>query len=117
MKVTQEMRDREPLRWCVYCDADCDADEPEHAEDCPSRTGVFTVDAAMIGPECPHCGERAGHPPICTDCAATLNVGDRYMLREIEPGDQLVPGVEGASVNEVVCVGCAAIHAVTGEAQ
>lgn len=99
----------DPFRWCVYCHADCRLPDPPHADDCPAVTGVHVVSGDMLGPICAYCGERAGEPPVCTDCGAVLNVGDRYMLREVAPGDPFGFGIEAASVSEVICVGCKAL--------
>ncbi|MDQ8043860.1 MAG: hypothetical protein REI11_04605 [Patulibacter sp.] len=106
----KEDREREPFRWCVYCGADCQPDAggavERHAADCPSNTGVFDVRPSDLGPECPHCGERPGGF-ACTRCAVPLGIGDRYMRAELEPADPSLPGVAGASISEVVCIGCA----------
>jgi hypothetical protein len=103
----------EPFRWCVYCGADCHEDDPQHAADCPSNTGVFVVRDEDCGPACVHCGRRAHGDGIrCTSCGTDLAVGDRYMHREVEPGDPGGLGVEAASINEVICVGCAAADAI-----
>lgn len=105
--------DDDPYRFCVYCEADCKVDEPEHAADCPSSTGVFPVREQDFGPKCAHCGERAfGASMRCGDCGAELKVGDFYMHRELDPGDPLDPGMGGAAIYEVICVGCAASEAL-----
>ena len=102
----------DPFRYCVFCNADCYVDEAEHADDCPSVTRVWPVREEDMGPKCSHCGERAFGPMHCMDCGASLNVGDHYMHREVDPGDPLLPGIEGAPVYEVICVGCAAKEAL-----
>lgn len=112
MTPTQEDREREPFRWCVYCDADCDLPEPPHEDDCPQVTGIYPVRDEDCGPPCAHCGKRSFDVPTCSTCGTALEVGDRYMLRELDPGDPLLPGVEGASVSELICVGCAASDAI-----
>ena len=103
MKPTAEDREREPGRWCVYCDADCEADEPEHAETCPSTTGLWPVEPHKHCETCTCDGSMR-----CAECHTLLKVGDFYMHREIEPADPLLPGLEGASIQLVICVGCKA---------
>ncbi len=91
---------------CIYCGASgCESDTAEHATDCPSSTGVFPVDENTLGPRCPHCSEMTNSMQ-CADCGTDLAMGESYMLREIEPADPGLPGVEGASVSMVVCLGC-----------
>lgn len=94
------------FRFCVYCEADCYVDEPEHAVDCPSSTRVFPVREKDLMP-CVNCGHHL-HGMRCMDCEAELSVGDHYMHREVDHGDPLLPGIECAPVFEVICVGCAA---------
>ena len=101
----------DPFRFCVYCAADCYADEPDHAPTCPSVTGVYPVRPEDLGPKCNHCGERA-LGMTCMDCGDELKVGDHYMHRVVEEGDPLLPGIEGAEVREVICVGCKAKEAL-----
>lgn len=101
----------DPYRFCIYCEADCYEDEPEHAADCPSTTGVYPVRLEDLGPPCPHCGE----PTLgfgCVDCGAQLQPGDHYMHRILTEGDSSLPDMEGASLSEVICVGCAAKEAL-----
>jgi predicted RNA-binding Zn-ribbon protein involved in translation (DUF1610 family) len=102
----------DPFRYCIYCDADCYADEPEHADDCPSGTGVYPVTEQLLKPICPHCGESLYGLPRCMDCGEPFKLGDRYMYRVVEAGDPLLPGIEGAEVREVICIGCAAWETV-----
>jgi hypothetical protein len=90
----------------VFCDADCDVDEPEHADDCPSTTGVFPVREQDLD-RCGNCGHPR-HGFCCVDCGAELRVGDHYMHRQVEDADPLLPGLEGVAVYEVICIGCAA---------
>lgn len=106
------MSEDDLYRWCVHCGADCYADEPEHAADCPMVTGVYPVREEHFGPKCVHCGKGALGGMCCIDCGAELKGGDHYMHREVDPGDPLLPGIEGASVREVICVGCAAREAL-----
>jgi hypothetical protein len=100
-------------RFCVFCGADCHADEPDHAAECPSTTGVFPVREEDFGPKCVHCGKGAFGPMHCMDCGSELGLGDHYMHREIDPGDPLLGGAAGASISEIICVGCAAKEALT----
>lgn len=90
-------------RYCVHCGADCHADEPDHAADCPFLTGVWPVRVEK------HCESCSCDPAIlCCDCGARLGVGDFYMLREVEAGDPFRGGFEHAAVSEVICIGCKA---------
>ena len=101
--------DEDPFRWCA-CGADCYADEPEHTDECPSVTGVYPVteqDLGIRGPNDPY-----AHGMRCMDCEADFKVGDHYTHREVEASNPLLPGIEGAAVYEVVCLGCAALEAV-----
>ena len=93
-------------RWCVYCQADCWVDEPEHAADCPSNTGIWPV-RERDGALCPHCGKDTLLPIHCIDCGAELNVGDHYAMRDSETGEQVVKPDAGG-IGEVICLGCAA---------
>jgi hypothetical protein len=102
MKPTSEDREREPFRWCVFCDADCDVDEADHADDCPSSTGIYPVE---VHKHCETCS--CDGTTFCCDCGAELRVGDFYMHREIEAEGPL-PGLAGAAVYEVICIGCKA---------
>lgn len=100
----------DPYRYCVYCQADCYADEPEHGPECPSSTGIYVVEVH------PHCGTcSCDHAILCSECDVVLNVGDSYMHRTIEQGDPLLPGLEGADVREPICVGCAAKEAFSAQ--
>jgi hypothetical protein len=103
-RPTDEDREREPFRWCVFCDADCHEDDPEHADDCPSITGIFPVRLHK------HCDSCTCNGTIrCMDCGAELKVGDFYMHREIEGTDFMaVSPFAGAAVSEVICMGCKA---------
>jgi hypothetical protein len=106
--------EEDPFRYCVYCKADCYADEPEHAEDCPSTTGVYPVREGDFGPKCIHCGKGAHGPMCCAECEAELGLGDHYMHREVDPGDPDDPNpFTGAPTYEVICMGCAAKEALT----
>src|SRR5689334_6695184 len=80
-KVTQEMRDEEPYRWCVYCDADCDVDEPEHTAECPSSTRVYHVRYEADSPPCEKCGHRRSPAIRCSECGCVLELGDPYTHR------------------------------------
>lgn len=106
--VTPEMREAEPFRWCIYCDADCEASSPEHAEDCPLTTGLFPVTEQDMTPRCPQCGYTAGM--ACAACLRRLALGDSYVLRDVSDGQVRVP--TDGSVNEPVCVGCGALSEV-----
>jgi hypothetical protein len=103
MNPPAEDREREPFRWCVYCDADCETDEPEHGPSCPSSTGIYPVE---VHKHCETCSCDGSF--LCSSCDTELQVGDFYMHREIEPGDPLLPGAAGAAVYEVICMGCKA---------
>lgn len=105
------MTSEDPFRYCVYCRADCYEDEPEHADDCPSSTGVYPVDGHFLKPFCPHCGESMHGPPRCMDCDEVIPVGSHYVHRELDPGDPLLPGMAGAAVYTLLCLGCAAKEA------
>lgn len=99
----------DPFRYCVYCDADTyieDSNVVDHAEDCPSSTGVFPVRDEDLGEKCPCCGYQ--HGLMCGRCETPLAVDDRYMLVEVAEGITGLVGPAGASVQELVCVGCAA---------
>lgn len=104
MKPTTEDREREPFRWCIFCDADCDFGElVEHAPECPSSTGIYPV---RVHKHCETCSCDGAIQ--CMDCGAELVVGDFYMHRTIVDADPLLPGAAGASVREVICIGCKA---------
>jgi hypothetical protein len=106
--------EEDPFRYCIYCKADCYADEPEHAEDCPSSTGVYPLTENDLKPLCPHCGESMRGLPRCGDCGEKMKLGDHYMHRELDPGDPDDPDpIAGASTYMVICVGCAAKEALT----
>lgn len=108
----------DPYRFCVFCGADCkpngiDEDpNAEHAADCPTSTGVYPIREQDFGPKCCHCGKGAFAGPVCMDCKEPLEMGDFYMHREIEAGDSILPGVAGAAVYEVICIGCKAKDAL-----
>jgi len=83
-------------RWCVYCGADC-WPEPEaqrHHRDCPTRTGLYPVRAAEIGPY----GFR------CCRCPVVLAVGDCYVLIDAATARPAA----GPELGEAVCIGCGA---------
>ena len=101
------MSDEDPFRYCVYCEADCYEDETQHAEDCPTNTGVFPVRRQDLAPHCPECGWNAGM--LCMDCEQPLEIGDFYMHREVVAGDG--ESMATAPVYEVICVGCMAQEA------
>lgn len=96
------MTDSDPFRFCVFCGADCHIENVEHSAECPSVTGVYPV---RVEKHCPSC--TCDGTIFCCRCDAELKIGDHYMLHELEPGDASIPGIEGASVSEVICVGCA----------
>jgi hypothetical protein len=101
----------DPLRFCVYCEADCGVETPQHNVGCPTTTGVFPIREKDLDP-CENCGHYR-HGMRCMDCDADLDVDDHYMLRGIAPGDPLLPGIQGAPIFAVICVGCAASAAVS----
>jgi hypothetical protein len=104
-----EDREREPFRWCVYCDVDCDVEKPEHTAECPTNTGLYPVRERDLGPVCEHCG-KPSLGMSCWICGEVFVVGDFYVLvdGEAKPAHQ-VPGIEGAFFAGVcTCVGCAA---------
>lgn len=108
MKADQSDREREPFRWCVFCDADCEVDEPDHADDCPSTTGVYPVrEQDVLCPGCKqtHMGMR------CVECEAEFEVGDHYTHRHVGDGT-MAPGLPEAPIYEVICIGCAANEAM-----
>lgn len=106
--MSDETEDR--FRWCIYCKADCwlDAEDQEHATDCPQTTGVWPVterDLGIRGPDDPY-----AHGMKCMDCEADFKVGDHYTHRPI--GDHpLLPGMDPIPGYEVICLGCAAQEA------
>jgi len=108
--VTRLAAMSDPYRFCIYCEADCYEEDPEHGDDCPSTTGVFPVTKRMLVSinaegELEHSGMR------CMDCADPLAVGDHYAHRHVVPG--WLPGMMAeADVCEVICLGCAALAAV-----
>ena len=94
-------------RYCIYCGVDCYPDGEvdiwapvdeavEHADGCPSTTGVFPVREKDAGPSCPHCGERPYGEMLCADCHQPLRVGDLYTHRAFGDGGL------------VICLGCSA---------
>ena len=106
--MTDIDREAEPFRWCVYCDADCYMPEPEHAEGCPSSTGVFPVredDVLCHGCKKTYLGMR------CSDCETEFKVGEHYTHRQVGEAPSLMGG-EDCPVYELVCLGCAAQEAV-----
>ena len=103
----------DPFRFCIYCEADCYEEDPGHADDCPSTTGVFPVREEDAGPQCPHCGERIDGEMHCADCDQPLRVGDHYTHRHIGRGG--LPGMAEADVYEIICLGCAALAAVASD--
>lgn len=95
--VTAEMREEEPWRWCVYCDADCEVDEPEHATDCPSETGLYPVEQRDVpAGACEKCGHYNQVGMLCAECNCELKVGEFYALQSTDDDD----------IRVVVCVGC-----------
>ena len=122
------MGDSDPFRFCIYCAADCYEEDPEHADDCPSTTGVFPVTKRMLVSisaegELEHSGMR------CMDCEDSFAAGDHYTHRHVgrgalafgidedaSPADiltaALAPGMEEADVYEIICLGCAALEAL-----
>jgi hypothetical protein len=97
-------------RFCIYCEADCDEEDPEHAVDCPSTTGVFPVTKRMlvsINDE----GELEHSGMNCMDCEDSFAAGDHYTHRHVGRG-ALAPGMAEADVYEVICLGCAAMEAL-----
>ncbi len=97
-------------RFCVFCEADCYEEDPEHADDCPSTTGVFPVakrDLVSINAE----GELEHSGMRCMDCEDSFAAGDHYAHRHVGRG-ALAPGMAEADVYEVICLGCAALAAV-----
>lgn len=124
-EVTQEMRDREPFRWCVYCDADVQrpTDEPgvfdadPHRPDCPSVTGLWPITPKSCGEPCEHCGKRPS-PGKC-GCGHVFQVGDVYCLVAVDDEDDahgVVPAAMFGAVRvyERVCVSCAAARTIDG---
>jgi predicted RNA-binding Zn-ribbon protein involved in translation (DUF1610 family) len=109
MKVN--LQEGDPFRYCVYCNADCAVDESQHSGDCPTVTGLWPVRKEDLGLECPRCGYQ--HGMRCMDCEAEFKIGDFYIHRELDPGDPHLPGVEGAAIHEIICVGCGAKEAVS----
>jgi len=100
----------DPFRFCVYCEADCYEEDPEHGDDCPSTTGVFPVNKRMLVSinaegELEHSGMR------CGDCRDPFVAGDHYTHRHVGRGT-FIPGMAEADMYEVICLGCAALEAL-----
>ncbi len=88
------------FRFCIYCEADCYEEDPEHTDDCPSTTGVFPVTKRMlvsINAE----GELEHSGMNCMDCKDSFGVGDHYTHRHA-----------GGNVYDAICLGCAALATV-----
>lgn len=104
----------DPFRYCVHCAADCYADEPEHAADCPSSTGIYPFTEKDM--ECPYCKRELGeeHRMVCGECEQPFQVGDHYTHRwldeETPAGSppRAAQGMADAPIGEVICLGCAA---------
>jgi hypothetical protein len=92
--------ERDPFRYCVFCGADCYEDEPEHAADCPSSTGVYPFTEKDM--TCPYCKRplEERHRMLCSECEAPFEIGDHYTHRQIDD-----------DVYEPICLGCAAKEA------
>lgn len=95
-------------RHCVHCGTDCidfPGLEPDHADHCPSVTGLWPVREEEQMP-CPHCGEPT-REMSCMDCGADLKPGNFYVLRDSSTGSVSVR----PHIGEVICVGCGAREA------
>lgn len=84
------------FRWCIYCKADCwpELENQQHADDCPSVTGLYPVDQEMLD-----LGVRCGYGDA--DCGHVFKRGEFYMETEVEhhgPNKYVT----------VACIGCAA---------
>lgn len=77
------------LRFCIYCEADCDEADPAHTDGCPLRTDVFAVS-----------GDEPGGI-TCMDCEQPFEPADHYTHRWVEE-----------DIGEVICLGCAAWEAL-----
>jgi hypothetical protein len=85
-------------RPCVYCGAEYDGGDFDHAEDCPTNTRLFLVRDQDV--MCPCCKR-------CVECGDEFEVGDTYTHRKIAEGDG--ESFDTAPVYEIVCLGCAAL--------
>jgi len=107
------MSETDPFRFCVYCNADCKADAPEHTAECPFNTGLFPVRDEELGPTCSNCGHKDGM--CCSACMQPFAVGDFYVHRNLasgEVGANLAEAIgatlENAPIYEPVCLSCGA---------
>lgn len=97
---------------CVYCNQDVMPPiSADHADDCPSNTGIFPVLERDVKCKCP-CGQVSHEGGLmCGICQAELKVGDSYAHQAISPGDPHLGRIAGAAVGLIVCLFCAATDA------
>jgi hypothetical protein len=96
------------LVHCVFCGADCNLPEPDHADDCPSVTGLYPVIERDL--MCPGCGETY-EGMLCSECEEPFKIGDHYTHRQIGEGNP-IPDGPPCPIYEPICLGCAATEAV-----
>lgn len=98
-RLSHTIEGDEPFRYCIYCNADCDATDPEHAGTCPSVTGRYPIEIRGPHPE----------PASCSRCERTFDWSDHFRLVKLSESGG-IPGMEGmapAPVYESVCDDCA----------
>jgi hypothetical protein len=89
------MSDVDRFRWCIYCRADCAAEEPEHAADCPVLTRLWPVTERELQP-CRHCGGPT-MPMVCEECGHEFEIGEHFVTEQ----DDVI-------FRRIFCVGCGA---------
>lgn len=106
----------DPFRYCVHCGADCylPKDEQEHAADCPVMTNVYPITMCELGMRGP--GDPYAHGMCCSECLSPFELGDSYSYRTLQeqsPCDCENGCLQCAPILEPICLGCAAVEALT----
>jgi hypothetical protein len=106
--VTVDLSDYNPLdekwRWCYYCKADCwpEPENQQHGSDCPMVTGLWPITEQDEDPW------TKGFYSRCCTCSEPFNLGDTYVLVDVETDKaSRLP-----DCGEVTCVGCAVAREV-----
>ncbi len=98
----------DPDDHCLHCDKliGYPPDMEAHDEDCPYKTGVWTIERAVHEFKCDGCGEEHVVQYTCARCQFYFEDGDAY--RVIDDGTGLVvPWVEAPGEGTAICIDCA----------
>lgn len=102
----------DPEDHCKHCEQQIGypPDMEAHGDECPYKTGVWTIEQAVIDFHCDSCGEEHTVQYVCARCNFFFEDGDPYRVIDDETG-LVVPWVASPGSATAICTGCAQLQA------